>query len=1252
MGVIIPHVVSEDSASGAQVIDGGLRFDSSKSHYLSRIPASATNRRTWTLSFWIKRSSNATYQMMFQAGNANNVNEAFLYFVGDGISFFQTDGSGNTAFSARPTGVFRDYSAWYHIVLKYDSTQATSTDRVRYYINGVDRTDTSTSFPSLNFECTVNSTDTHRIGTRFAGIQYLGAYIQNFQLIDGQALDASYFGYTDPLTNTWRPKKLDITKTPGGSWGTNGFYLPFDGSAPIGQDQSGRGNNWTPVNFGGSASLEKATGALPILNTDGGGKVARVGVRTDAFASNLVLALPLVGIKSDFSNAINSGTSNKTITDSNVTYSSSYGNFYGASGSFNGSSSYLNTSGLSINASTFTVEFWINFNAFNGVPVMTSTSSRGGIGIYFPNSSTLNFVGGTASGSWNIDTNITVALTTGTWYHFACVRSAGGTFDIYKDGVLLSSLASVSITHGELSLGRQGGDNNLYFNGYIQDLRIYSGVAKYTSNFIPASTDPDIVPDSPSGVSYSSNLTQITEGAVVFDGTGDYLEIAASSDFALGTNDWTVEYFAYPTSTTQYQRHFYLEAPGNSSNIDGIFADSSGIAFGRTNVWGATAVSNPLNQWNHYALVHDSTNMRLYINGVQVQTSTDNFGTDATKTLRIGYSNISYGGYFTGFISNFHVVKGTALYTANFTPPSAPISSVANTKLLCCKSNSSAISADVTPGTITANGNAAATNFNPFTANINTQRGKQSGYATLNPLNTGGSAITFSNGNLNFSATGTGRGVSTISMKSGKWYCEMLSTSSAQHNHPGIYADSISITTDSNRIVYRDDGNIYRDGSLIASIASFTTGDLIGMSFDADNRQLTYYKNGIFVGGPYTATDPGFGNGFYFHILTGSSSGCTGSFNFGQKPFKFPPPPGFQPLTLANLPRPTIVRPDQYMGIVTYTGTGAARNISIGWKPDFVWIKERATSERNHQLFDTVRGPSKTLFSNTTSAEDADITDALTSFNFDGFTLGGRDRVNNLNGSYVAWAWKAGGNSNTFNINDIGYSTASAAGLTAGTIAATGSSVNTKTGFSIIKYRTSGGGTVPHGLNQAPEVSIAKRMNGTGDWYFRVNIGSINGYLLLNTQAAVTSSFSVTSTTVQGADFGTPNEDWILYNWHSIPGFSKFGSYTGNGSSDGTTVITGFKPAMIIIKRTDSTNDWGIFDTTRNKYNLTDLKLFPNSSGAENSLWNSGENNIDILSNGFKLRTANAGTNTGTYIYCAWAESPTINLYGAQANAR
>jgi hypothetical protein len=177
---------------------------------------------------------------------------------------------------------------------------------LQIYVNGVRILNFSSSTDPTSSEASViNSAILHGIGRQanYDGYYFDGQMSQIY-FVDGQALDPSYFGFTDSLTNTWRPKKLSSSV----AFGTNGFYLPFDGSAPIGQDQSGRGNNWTPVNFGGSTALDKATGALPILNTDGGGKVARVGVRTDSNASSLVLALPLVGIKSDFSNAVNSGT--------------------------------------------------------------------------------------------------------------------------------------------------------------------------------------------------------------------------------------------------------------------------------------------------------------------------------------------------------------------------------------------------------------------------------------------------------------------------------------------------------------------------------------------------------------------------------------------------------------------------------------------------------------------------------------------------------------------------------------------------------------------------------------------------------------------------------------------------------------------------------------------------------------------------------------------------------------------------------
>ena len=174
-------------------------------------------------------------------------------------------------------------------------------------------------------------------------------------------------------------------------------------------------------------------------------------------------------------------------------------------------------------------------------------------------------------------------------------------------------------------------------------------------------------------------------GSAKFFGS-NYISVGKSSDFALGTGDWTVEYWAYPSSVVSYQRHFYLIG-SNHNNIDGIFANSSGISFGRTNVWAPTQVTHVIERWNHYALVHDSTNMRLYINGTQVVTSTDNFGTDSEKELIIGYSNSTFGGNFDGYISNFRIENGFARYTSAFTPPNTRLTKTENTTFLGLQSS-------------------------------------------------------------------------------------------------------------------------------------------------------------------------------------------------------------------------------------------------------------------------------------------------------------------------------------------------------------------------------------------------------------------------------------------------------------------------------------------------------------------------------------------------------------------------------------
>jgi len=1296
MGVAIPQIITEDRASGALVVDGSLRFDGDKLHQLTRTPSSTGNRRTWTFSCWLKRTKiTDTWEPILYVPSGSAYN--FIGFTSNQLYLQQWNGSSTVfeAYTASTGPLYRDISGWYHIVVAVDTTIASPTsDRLKMYVNGI-QVPVTANYGSQNLDTYLNINSIHYIANWAGNSHYLDGQITTTYLIDGQALDPSYFGYTDALTNTWRPKKLSSSV----AFGTNGFYLPFDGSAPIGQDQSGRGNNWTPVNFGGSNTLEKATGALPILNTDGGGKVARVGVRTDSSASSLVLALPLVGIKSDFSNAVNSGTSNKAITaNGNAVASSAQSNFYGGSFAFDGTGDFLSvpySSDIDIGAGDFTIECWIYKNAasemqifdFRGNPCSTGwalyTKSNGALEIY-------DSVAGTQLGN-SSPYNLTVS----TWNHIALTKS-GSTVTFWINGLnggtfTRSSLASTTSLRIGISC-----DGNSSINGYLQDVRLYKGLAKYTSNFIPASTDPDILPDTPSGVSYTSNLTQITDGAVALDGSGDYLELPYSSDLDF-TGQFTLEAFVYPNASTgDYSvfGNFLANATGNW----GLAFDYSTYGIFTTFYYqGNNSVANtgyvPIPRvWNHYAVTRDASNViRVFLNGQLLPTTATYSGTlgvSAQSTfigLRGGLNALN------GFISNVHWVKGTCLYTANFTPPTAGISSVANTKLLCCKSNVSAVAFDVSPGTITANGNAVATNFNPFTVNINTQRGKQSGWATWNPLDTAGS--TLSNGNLNITTPYSGLGVTrgTIGVSGGKWYYEHTIISGAT----GVGIMKLTDAIVSSQILGVTSGgySYYSEGVAGGGYtkkinsntqtdygASFDPGDTISVAFDLDAGTITFYKNGVSQGVAFS----GLSGTFSAAISDGTNAGSiVGATNFGQKPFKFPPPAGFQPLALANTPRPTIVRPDQFVGVTTYTGTGAARDVNVGFKPDFVWIKDR-TNGYNHVLFDSVRGTggSKVLFSNRTTAEgggtgeEGTVYGHVSSFDNYGFSVspgsGTPLWVSNSGDNYVAWSWKAGGNSNTYNINDVGYATASAAGLTAGSITPTGASVNTKSGFSIITWtRASTADSISHGLGVAPKFIICKSrsndigwmighagLDSTSPWNYRIffDTGARNSDGNTSWNGVPTSSVFYTGNT------GYITGNMVAYCWAEVPGFSKFGSYTGGGSA-GRFIYTGFKPKVIWVKNYNSSSylsytGWYMWDSVRSTYNYNQSSLIASSAYQEGIRNNGGSIysvGVDILSNGFCLRGADdADTNwaSGEYIYCAWGEVPTQNLYGAQSNAR
>jgi len=324
------------------------------------------------------------------------------------------------------------------------------------------------------------------------------------------------------------------------------------------------------------------------------------------------------------------------------------------------------------------------------------------------------------------------------------------------------------------------------------------------------------------------------------------------------------------------------------------------------------------------------------------------------------------------------------------------------------------------------------------------------------------------------------------------------------------------------------------------------------------------------------------------------------------------------------------------------TGTGQT---GIGFQPDWIWIKARAGTQggQSHNLFDSVRGEGKYLFSDSNDAESTD-TNRLTSFDSDGFTVGSNNAVNASSTTYVAWNWKAGGSASS---NSNGSITSSV-------------SANTTAGFSIVSWTGTGSAaTIGHGLGAVPTMIWVKNRDQTDDWYiYSVHNGNTHSIILNSNGAKVgaytdnwnntTPTSSVFSVGGSHATSGGSSEKMIAYCFTDIKSYSKFGSYTGNGDADGTFVYTGFRPAFIITKSASSAEHWYLNDSKRS-LNGSDKKLFPNLNSAE-----SDEVNSDILSNGFKLRANNAIHNSSgqTYIYLAFAEAPFVNSSGIPCNAR
>lgn len=677
--------------------------------------------------------------------------------------------------------------------------------------------------------------------------------------------------------------------------------------------------------------------------------------------------------------------------------------------------------------------------------------------------------------------------------------------------------------------------------------------------------------------------------------------------------------------------------------------------------------------WYHFVVAIDTTQatannrMRLYVNGTEVSYSTQtmpplntnlNINNNVAHWIS-GYSGTSefYGGYLAevNFIDGLQLTPSSFGYYDPFTGVWRPRGYTGSygtngyelqfTDIATTSGSNFGLGKD-----FSGNGNYWTTNNISVTAGTTydsmidsptpfadgTAYGRGN-YCVMNSVgskfNSTDGLVSYSNGNLQTNgAAGTTNTNGTLGSLSGKFYYECYCNGSSGSGN--ILVGLNTVTSGYNMTVgIRNNGT--NSGYTITSGAAFsyTTGDTLGVAFDLSTNSCIYYKNGVQqLTGTYGTSAP--------VTAWAQMNGAADSliWNFGQRPFTYTPPTGYVALNTNNLPTPTIANGAQYMAATIYTGNNSTNVINNGsnttntttFQPDMVWIKSRS-NVTNHMLNDSVRGVGKDLFPNLTNAEST--TNLITSFNSNGFTLGpdggGAGNGNAL--TYVGWQWKSAGSTVT---------------NTSGSITST-VSANPTAGFSIVTYTGTGAlATVGHGLGVAPNMIIWKNRSAVQNWVtYHSSLGaSGNVYLNLTagysadstTQNNTAPTSSVFTVATSGAVNGSTN-NLVAYCFAAVSGYSAFGSYTGNGSTDGPFIYTGFRPRFFLVKRTDTVESWNIVDTSRNTYNQSGANLYPNLTNAE-----SNNNLCDILSNGIKLRNTWTGANAsgGTYIYAAFAENP------------
>lgn len=1188
-----------------------LRFRGSQ--YLNRTPASAGNQQKWTWSGWLKRSGVATQQTVFEASPGNGSDREFIFFNSAGMLHLGHYNGGWTYVKAS-TALYRDTSAWMHVVVAVDSTQATGALRTRIYVNGTELSSWSSSVDmALNRSTNMNSTKPHFLGRQGASSEYFEGNLADVYLVDGQQLAPSDFAELDANTNQWIPKSY------AGTYGTNGFHLTFANPASLGNDSSGNAKHWTPNNFSTTTGTtydpmgDYASGSL-------GGNYATLnsadGTSNVAFANGNLQVTGSAFYRT--TRATIGVTSGKWYWEVPVT---TFVNDTHIGVGNENTATYLSTwAGTTANGWVYTGYSGNKFNSNVGVGYGSAWTTNDVIGVALD--ATANSVWFSKNGAWQNSGN--PAAGTGAAYTSLTGAPYYPIFTTGSGSVLQANFGQRAFAYTPPTGFNALNTANLPAPAIVTATDYFKTVT-YTGNglFRSIGTPPKL-----SGGKSISNSVMMRTSA---------------------TRDFT-KTFTTPTNSKKYTYSTWVKRSANSGAGHVLLVGGAGtsyaLAFDGSSILGSNPDSlvfvssnggatvrvqskayflDPT-QWINIIMAVDTTQataadrVKFYANGRELSILYTTYpalnadtGINTASAHRIG----SWGPgslNLDGYLAEMYFVDGQALTPSSFgqlndkgawVPVNYSGTYGANGFYLNF-TNGGAFGTDSS-----GNGNAwTANNFIVEDLMLDTPTRNFATYSI---------ADKYSNFNVNTGAlyawpsTGNTQLRSTLGVTSGKWYWEVLHGGTAVSNY-GVATPFTNLGSWGGSDAYgwayhASNGQMSNNGTVSAYGSAWGSGHVMGVALDADSGKVWFSKNNVWQlsGNPAAGTNPTYSNLTTgpFYATFGGNTGGGAQINFGQGglagltydaasggSFFYTPPAGFLALNTANISNTDFV-------------------------PDLVWIKSRSAAT-DHAIYDGVRGATIDLVTNSTAAETAP-TNGLLGFNGGGFNIGTLAKLNTNAATYVAWMFKEG----------------------------------VTPGFDVVSYTGTGSAqNVPHGLSAKPAMIIEKdRQNGTGyNWgvyHQNANATPQNYYLQLNTSNGAQASSAMWNNTAPTASVFTVATDavanasghsYVAYVFAEVPGFSKFGGYTGNGAADGTFVYTGFRPAFVMTKRTDSTSNWYIRDSARSTYNPSSLIQAANGSGAEESPYPE----VDFLSNGFKFRGSNTNWNAsaGTYIYAAFAEQP------------